>query len=425
MRLSECYVPTMKDVSSDVIVASHRYSLRAGLVRQNASGLYTWLPLGLKVLRGIERIVREEMDSSGFLEILMPSVQPAELWRESQRYDSYGLEMLRMQDRSGREMVFGPTHEESISDVVRSSLKSYRDLPISLYQMQWKFRDELRPRHGIMRCREFLMKDAYSFDVDFESAMRSYSNVFSAYLRIFRRLGLVAIAAKADSGAIGGSTSHEFHVLVPTGESTVYHDRKALDISRKSDCSMEDVTGVYAATEDAHDPQNCGVHPDDLQVSKGIEVAHVFYLGDRYSAPMNVKFHDKSGNSNNALMGCYGIGISRLVAAIIEVFHDDVGIRWPESIAPFRVGIVNLLATNGDCKTTAETIYTALADSSLYDDSADSPGVKLARMDLLGMPWQVIIGNSFVKDKVVELKNRASGVTEKCTVGSLIARMHA
>ncbi|PLC08583.1 UNVERIFIED_ORG: proline--tRNA ligase [Anaplasma ovis] len=425
MRLSECYVPTMKDVSSDVVVASHKYSLRAGLVRQNASGLYTWLPLGLKVLRTIEHIVREEMDSSGFLEILMPSVQPADLWRESLRYDSYGPEMLRMQDRSGREMVFGPTHEEAISDVVRSSLKSYRDLPINLYQIQWKFRDELRPRHGIMRGREFLMKDAYSFDVDFEGVMRSYENVFSAYFRIFRRLGLVPIAAKADSGAIGGSISHEFHVLVPTGESTVYHDKKALDLSKNDYCTTEEIASVYAATEDAHDPQNCGVDPNDLQVSKGIEVAHVFYLGDRYSAPMNVKFHDKNGNSAHALMGCYGIGISRLVAAIIEVFHDDVGIRWPESIAPFKVGIVNLLTTNEDCKTTAETIYAALADSSLYDDSTDSPGVKLARMDLLGMPWQVIIGNSFVKDKVVELKNRANGATEKCTVDALIARMQA
>ena len=417
-------MPTMKDVSSDVVVASHKYSLRAGLVKQNASGLYTWLPLGLRVLKGIERIIREEMDAIGFLEILMPSMQPAELWKESQRYDSYGPEMLRVRDRGGREMVFGPTHEEVISDVVRSSLKSYKELPISLYQVQWKFRDELRPRHGVMRGREFLMKDAYSFDADHGGAMRSYSKVFSAYLKIFRRIGLTPVVARADSGSIGGSVSHEFHVLTPTGESMVYHDGKILDISKSGSCSMEDITSVYAATEDAHDPRSCGVNPNDLQVSRGMEVGHVFYLGDRYSTPMNVKFRDKSGESIYTQMGCYGIGISRLVAAVIEAFHDDSGIRWPESVAPFRVGIMNLSATNGECTATTEAIYKALAPgSALYDDSLDSPGTKLARMDLLGLPWQVIVGNSFIKDGVVELKNRSSGVVEKLSVDALVSRM--
>ncbi|MGN7661068.1 MAG: proline--tRNA ligase [Anaplasma sp.] len=422
MRLSGCYVPTMKDVSSDVVAASHKYSLRAGLIRQNAAGLYTWLPIGLKVLKNIERIVREEMDAVGFLEVLMPSVQPADLWKESQRYTTYGAEMLRVLDRGGREMVFGPTHEEVISDVVRSSLKSYRDLPINVYQVQWKFRDELRPRHGIMRGREFLMKDAYSFDVDHEGAMRSYNAVFSAYFRIFKRIGLTPIAVKADSGPIGGNVSHEFHVLVPTGESTVYYDKKVLDLVQSDNCTVDSMVNVYTAADGEHNPETA---PEGLQVSRGIEIGHVFYLGERYSAPMNVTFHDNSGNSAYAKMGCYGIGISRLVAAVIEAFHDDAGIKWPEPITPFKVGILNLRGMDEGCKVASETIYAALKKDALYDDSADNPGIKLARMDLLGLPWQVIIGRSFAKDGTVELKNRSSGATELFSVEALVARMCA
>ncbi|MGN7678712.1 MAG: proline--tRNA ligase [Anaplasma sp.] len=421
MRLSGCYAPTMKEVSSDVVAASHKYSLRAGLIKQNAAGLYTWLPVGLRVLKNIERIVREEMDAIGFLEVLMPSVQPADLWEESQRYTTYGAEMLRMLDRSGREMVFGPTHEEVVSDVVRSSLESYRDLPINVYQIQWKFRDELRPRHGIMRGREFLMKDAYSFDVDYEGAMRSYNAVFSAYFRIFKRMGLTPIAVKADSGPIGGNVSHEFHVLAPAGESTVYYDKKVLDLVRSDNCTVDSMMSVYTAADDEHNPEAA---PEGFQVSKGIEVGHVFYLGERYSVPMNVMFHDKNGNSKYARMGCYGIGMSRLVAAVIEAFHDDAGIKWPESIAPFKVGILNLNGTDEGCKV-AETIYAALAKDALYDDSTDNPGVKLARMDLLGLPWQVIIGRSFAKDGSVELKNRSSGATELLSVEALVSRMCA
>ncbi|SBO13716.1 Proline--tRNA ligase [Anaplasma phagocytophilum] len=424
MRLSEFYSPTVKNVSSDVVSASHKYSIRAGIVSQTASGIYTLLPLGLMVLRKVENIIREEINAVGFSEILMPTMQPADLWKESQRYDSYGQEMIRIHDRGGREMVLGPTHEEVVTDLVRSSLKSYRDLPVNLYQIQWKFRDELRPRNGILRSREFLMMDAYSFDTDFEKAMKTYDAVFRAYRKAFKRMNLQTIALKADMGAIGGSVSHEFHVLTPTGESTVYYDERALELSEMNDYGIEELKEVYAATDDMHDEKSCGIAPEHLKTARGIEVGHIFYLDDRYSRTMNVKFCNTDGHSGTHVkMGCYGIGISRLIGALIEVFHDDAGIKWPLSVAPFKVGIVNLFSKNEECKRVSERIHSVLPNDSLYDDRDDTPGVKLSRMDLIGLPWQVIVGNSFIKDGVLELKNRATGGIELLSVDDVVSRI--
>ncbi|QJC27549.1 proline--tRNA ligase [Anaplasma platys] len=419
MRLSAFYLPAVRDVSSDVVAISHKYSLRAGLVAQVASGIYTWLPLGLRVLRKIEGIVREEMEAVGFGEVLMPAMQPASLWKESNRYDSYGAEMLRVKDRNNREMVYGPTHEEVVTDLVRASLKSYRDLPINLYQIQWKFRDELRPKNGVLRAREFLMMDGYSFDVDYDGAMQTYNAVLKAYGRVFSRMNLTAIAVSADAGAIGGNMSHEFHVLAPTGESTVYYEERALDLAKNTEANnIEALNKVYAAADEAHDDKNC---KSNLKISKGIEVGHVFYLGDRYSKPMEVKFHCSDGvDTRYAHMGCYGIGLSRLVAAVIEVFHDNAGIKWPTELTPYNVGIVNLFPKNDKCTEVAEYLHSIFGDDSLYDDKGDSPGVKLSRMDLIGLPWQVVVGNSFVNDGVLELKNRTAGTAEVMSVENVI-----
>ncbi|MDB1135692.1 proline--tRNA ligase [Candidatus Anaplasma sp. TIGMIC] len=423
MRLSGFYVPTVKHVSTDVVAASHRYSIRAGLISQTASGIYTWLPLGLLVLKKIEEIVRQEMDYIGFSELLMPSLQPADLWKESNRYDSYGVEMLRVKDRHNREMVFGPTHEEVVTDLVRTSLSSYRDLPINLYQIQWKFRDELRPRHGALRGREFLMMDGYSFDVGYEEALKTYNAVFKAYRRAFKRMELPTLAVKAATGPIGGNMSHEFHILAPTGESTVYYDARALELSEKDDHGIEQLDSVYAVADEEHNPESCGIAEADIQVTKGIEAGHIFYLADRYSKLMNAKFCNADGVSyTDAKMGCYGIGISRLVAAIIEVYHDDAGIKWPESVAPFKVGIVNLLHKNEECKKVSEHLHSALVNDSLYDDKDDTAGVKLSRMDLLGLPWQIIVGNSFTKNGLLELKRRSDGRVETMSVDDVIAR---
>ena len=425
MRLSEMYFPTIKDVSSEVVSVSHKYSLRAGLVKQISSGVYAWLPMGLMVMRKIENIIREAVEEAGFSEILMPSIQPADLWKESGRYELYGVEMFRTIDHGGKEMLFGPTHEEVVVDVVRNSVKSYRNLPVKLYQIQWKFRDELRPRHGIMRAREFLMKDAYSFDADANTAMRTYGDMFAAYHKIFKKLYLPVVVVSANSGEIGGSMSHEFHVLSHTGESTLYYDKALLNLFDDGDYSVDKLQNVYSVASDMHDPEKCTLPESDLVCSKGIEVGHVFYLDDRYSKPMKAAFHDQSGSTLYAHMGCYGIGISRLIAAIIEVFHDDIGIKWPECVAPFKIGIVNIGSENEKCIAAGNHIHAAFPNDSLYDDTKDSPGTKLSRMDLFGMPWQVIIGNSFVRHGVLELKNRADGTTETLSVEDLIGRLSA
>ena len=424
MRLSKFYLPTVKDISSDVVASSHKYSLKAGLVAQSSSGIYTWLPLGLMVLKKVESIVREEMRSVDFSEILMPALQPSDLWKESGRCDSYGSELFRINDRNGREMVLGPTHEEVVTDVVRKSLKSSKDLPINLFQVQWKYRDEPRPKNGILRCREFLMMDAYSFDESFEKSMLTYGEVFKAYVRIFRRIGLSALAVCANSGAIGGSISHEFHILAQTGESTIYYDSKALEYSEGPDYCIEKLADVYAVADDAHCATDCSVPLDELKETRSIEAGHIFYLGDRYSQPMNLRFTNADGHSSTHVkMGCYGIGLSRIVAAAIEVFSSERGMTWPLSIAPFKVGIVSLFPQNEECLRVADFVHNKLSDDSLYDDTQDSPGTKLSRMDLFGLPWQIVIGNSFRKNGMLELKNRVIGITEILSVDDVISRL--
>ena len=405
MRLSNYYIPTLKETSADVSVVSHKYSIRAGLIKQIASGIYTWLPLGLRVLRNIENIVREEMNKSGALEVLMPLIQPASLWKESGRYDDYGSEMLRITDRNQREMLFGPTHEEVITDTLRTTLTSHKNLPITLYQIQWKFRDELRPRYGIMRCREFLMKDAYSFDKDLSGAILAYNLMFKTYIKIFKKLGLTPIAVKAESGPIGGNLSHEFHVLANSGESTLYYDQEIIELMNSDNIDIERIKNTYTAADDMHDPQTCPIPSNNIKTSKGIEIGHIFYLGDKYSKPMNANFCDNN-DSKPLQMGCYGIGISRLVAAIIEVFHDNKGITWPEEISPFKFSLVNLYPSNDKCIKVAENLHMQLHNDVLYDDTDDSPGIKLTRTDLLGMPWQIIIGKSTVEQDLIEVRNR-------------------
>jgi len=427
MRRSLYFLPTLKETPAEAQIASHRLMLRAGMIRQSSAGIYSWLPLGLRVLRNIERIVREEQDAAGCQELLMPTIQPADLWRESGRYDDYGKEMLRIPDRHGRDMLYGPTHEEVVTEVFRSYVKSYRDLPKNLYQIQWKFRDEVRPRFGVMRGREFLMKDNYSFDLDIAGAKRSYDNMYATYLRTFARMGLRAIPVKADPGAIGGDMSHEFHILAETGESAVYYDAAfdGMDLSGGAD-SVARLQSLYAAADDKHDPKSCPVPPERLRAARGIEVGHIFYFGTKYSAPMGAAVTGPNGESITVEMGSYGIGVSRLVGAIIEAYHDDAGIMWPASVAPFQVGLINLKAGDAACDETCAEIYATLLEHSvdvIYDDRSDSPGVKFADMDLIGLPWQVIVGPRGLKSGTVEIKERRSGRRQEMSLESLFARL--
>ena len=364
MRLSSYFLPTLKETPNDAQIASHRLMLRAGMIKQSAAGIYSWLPLGHRVLQKIIQIVREEQDKAGAQELLMPTIQSAELWHESGRYDDYGKEMLRITDRHKRELLYGPTNEELITDIFRSSIRSYRDLPLNLYHIQWKFRDEIRPRFGVMRGREFLMKDAYSFDLTKEDSDKAYQTMFVAYLRTFARMGLRAIPMRADPGAIGGnqSHSHEFHVLAETGESDVYYD-KAFDnftLQDMADADLETANklqSLYAAAEEEHDPDNMPIGHDDVQTGKGIEVGHIFQFGTKYSEPMGATVTTPDGDQVPVEMGSYGVGVSRLVGAIIEANHDDNGIIWPESVAPFKVVIINM-RTNGCTPQTARTAIT-------------------------------------------------------------------
>jgi prolyl-tRNA synthetase len=395
--------------------------LRAGMIRQSSAGIYSWLPLGLRVLRKVERIVREEQDRAGALEILMPTVQPAELWRESGRYDDYGKEMLRIRDRHDREMLYGPTNEEQVTEIVRASIKSYRDLPRLLYHIQWKFRDEVRPRFGVMRGREFLMKDAYSFDLDAAGAKRSYNKMFVAYLRTFARMGLKAIPMRADTGPIGGDLSHEFIILAETGESAVYCDRAwlstdilAAEVDYRSDLEpmFRQWTGLYAATDEKHDSAACPISPDELVTARGIEVGHIFYFGDKYSRPMGALATGPGGEAVALEMGSYGIGVSRLVGALIEANHDDAGIIWPTSVAPFHVGMINLRSADKRCRDAADDLYRKLLAAGvevLYDDRDESPGAKFATMDLIGLPEQLVIGPRGLAAGTIEMKHRRSG----------------
>jgi prolyl-tRNA synthetase len=437
MRLSEYFLPLLRENPSEAQIVSHRLMLRAGMIRQSSAGIYSWLPLGLRVLNKVEQIVREEQDRAGAQEILMPTVQPAELWRESGRYDDYGKEMLRIRDRHDREMLYGPTNEEQVTEIVRASIKSYRDLPKMLYHIQWKFRDEVRPRFGVMRGREFLMKDAYSFDLDAAGAKRSYNKMFVAYLRTFARMGLKAIPMRADTGPIGGDLSHEFIILAETGESAVYCDRAWLstDILAAEVDYLGDLepmfrqwTGLYAATDEKHDAAACPISPDQLVTARGIEVGHIFYFGDKYSRPMGALATGPGGEAVALEMGSYGIGVSRLVGALIEANHDDAGIIWPESVAPFRVGLINLRPADPGCREAADELYGRLLAAGvevLYDDRDESPGAKFATMDLTGLPEQLVIGPRGIAAGTVELKHRRSSEREDITVETALARLTA
>ncbi|MBF0323650.1 MAG: proline--tRNA ligase [Alphaproteobacteria bacterium] len=429
MRLSRFFLPTLKETPSEAQIASHRLMLRAGMIRQSASGIYTWLPLGWKVLQKIEQIVREEQDAAGAQELLMPTIQSADIWRESGRYDAYGKEMLRFTDRHDREMLYGPTNEELITQIFRDNVKSYRELPQILYHIQWKFRDEVRPRFGVMRGREFLMKDSYSFDIDFDGAKRSYEAMFNAYLRTFKRMGLTAIPMAADSGAIGGNLTHEFHVLAETGESGVFYDVAYEELAAKDAIDLEALSKLYAVTDEKHDPNSPDCPPADrLKVARGIEVGHIFYFGTKYSEAMGARVAGPDGNPVTVEMGSYGIGVSRLVGAIIEAYHDERGIKWPEAVAPFKVGLVNLKAGDAACDGVCEDVYAKLNAAGvevLYDDRDERAGVKFADMDLIGLPWQLVAGPKGVAQGLVELKNRHTGEKQELSVEAALAKLTA
>jgi prolyl-tRNA synthetase len=440
MRVSRAFLPVLKESPADAQIVSHKLMLRAGLVRQTAAGIYAWLPLGYRVLTKIEQIVREEQDRAGAIEMLMPTIQSADLWRESGRYDAYGPEMLRIRDRHDREMLYGPTNEEMLTALFRDDVKSYRDLPRTLYHIQWKFRDEVRPRFGVMRGREFLMKDAYSFDLDEAGARQSYYTQLLAYLRTFQRMGIRAVPMKAASGPIGGDLSHEFIVLAPTGESEVFYDAafEEFDWSQSGlqygDAEglqqlFDQVSSTYSATDETHDEERWSqVGEDRRRTGRGIEVGHIFYFGDKYSSAMGLKVSGPEGNMLTPMMGSYGIGVSRLVGAIIEASHDDAGIIWPESVAPWKVGIVTMRADDEPSRTAADELYsklTAAGVETLYDDRDERGGVKLGSMDLIGLPWQLIVGPRGIANGTVELKRRATGEREELSLESALSRLTA
>ncbi len=438
MRLSRYFLPILRETPKEAEIVSHRLMLRAGMIRQEAAGIYAWLPLGFRVLKKIEQIVREEMDRAGAVELLMPTLQLADLWRESQRYEAYGPEMLRIQDRHERELLYGPTNEEMITEIFRAYVRSYKDLPLNLYHIQWKFRDEVRPRFGLMRGREFLMKDAYSFDVDQAGARHSYNKMFVAYLRTFARMGLKAIPMVADTGPIGGNLSHEFIILADTGESEVFCHRDYLQFDTPGeDVDFDNVadlqslvdkwTSLYAATSEKHDAAAYGQLPQAAQVSaRGIEVGHIFYFGTKYSEPMKAVIAGPDGSEKPVHMGSYGIGPSRLVAAIIEASHDEAGIKWPEAVAPFKVAILNLKQGDGAIDAMSERLYRELSGKGidvLYHDLDERPGSKFATTDLIGIPWQILIGPKGLAEGKVEVKKRADGSRELMTPEAAIARL--
>lgn len=440
MRLSRYFLPILRETPKEAEIVSHRLMLRAGMIRQESAGIYAWLPLGLKVLNKVNAIVREEQNRSGAVELLMPTIQSADLWRESGRYDAYGKEMLRIQDRHEREMLFGPTNEEMITEIFRGYVRSYKDLPLNLYHIQWKFRDEVRPRFGVMRSREFLMKDAYSFDLDQAGAVHSYNKMFVAYLRTFARMGLKAIPMRADTGPIGGNLSHEFIILASTGESEVFSHADYLDYDIPSeDTNFDDIQGLqgivdkwtslYAATSEMHDQAAFDAVPADKKMSaRGIEVGHIFYFGTKYSEPMGAKVMGPDGQERPVHMGSYGIGPSRLIAAIIEASHDENGIIWPEGVAPFDVAILNLKVGDSGTDAASEQLYRELSATGrdvLYDDRDERPGGKFATADLIGVPWQILIGPKGLAEGKVELKNRATGERELLPLEGVAARLGA
>ncbi|MEO9901856.1 proline--tRNA ligase [Nisaea sp.] len=436
MRLSAYFLPTLRENPKEAQIVSHRLMLRAGMIQQSSAGIYSWLPLGYKVLRKIEQIVREEQDAAGAQEVLMPTIQSADLWRESGRYDDYGKEMLRIEDRHGRDMLYGPTNEELITDIFRTHVRSYKALPLMLYHIQWKFRDEVRPRFGVMRGREFLMKDNYSFDTTYEGAVDSYNKMFVAYLKTYARMGLSAIPMKADTGPIGGDLSHEFIVLADTGESGVFYDQAWEDQDfanmTVNYADMDEVnniveryTSLYAATDEKHVPGEAPVPDENLKERRGIEVGQIFYFGTKYSEPLGATVSAPEGGDVPVHMGSYGVGVSRLVGAIIEASHDDKGIIWPEQVAPFTVGIANLKTDDEGCTAVCEDLYAKLLAAgieTLIDDRDERPGAKMANLDLIGVPWQILVGPRGLKSGVVEVKNRMSGDVEELTPEAVLNR---
>jgi prolyl-tRNA synthetase len=440
MRLSQYFLPSLRETPKEADIASHRLMLRAGMIRQEAAGIYSFLPLGLRVLQKVCAIVREEQDRAGAIELLMPTLQSAELWRESGRYEAYGKEMLRIKDRHDRDMLYGPTNEEMITAIFRNYVHSYKDLPLNLYHIQWKFRDEVRPRFGVMRAREFLMKDAYSFDLDLAGAKHAYNRMFIAYLRTFARMGLRSIPMAAESGPIGGNLSYEFIILADTGESEVFchSDYVAYDVPGPNldfadvaglAAIVEKWTSLYAATSEKHDAAAFEKLPFDKRVSaRGIEVGHIFYFGTKYSEPMRALVTGPDGVERPVHMGSYGIGPSRLVAAIIEASHDDAGIKWPEAVAPFKIMILNLKQGASETDRACEELYAAFSAKGievLYHDLDERPGSKFATADLIGVPWQVLVGPRGLAEGKVEVKRRADGQRELMTPADALARLSA
>ena len=438
MRLSRYFLPVLKETPAEAQIVSHRLMLRAGMIKQSAAGIYSWLPLGFKVLRKIENIVHEEQARAGHIPIQMPVIQSADLWRESGRYDAFGEEMLRMEDRHGREMLFTPTAEELVTDIFRSHVSSYKDLPLTLYQIQWKFRDEVRPRFGVMRGREFYMKDGYNFDLTKEDALHAYNRHLVSYLRTYERMGLQAIPMRADSGAIGGDDTHEFLVLAETGESEVFYDSAVTDLSfgdREIDyddvaqCAgvMEEFTTKYARTDETHEEALFNEVPEERRMTaRGIEVGQIFYFGTKYSEAMGATVQGPDGKPVPVHMGSHGIGVSRLLGAIIEASHDDNGIIWPEGVTPFHAGIVNLKQGDDEADAACEAIEAAMEAAGLeplYDDRKERAGGKFATMDLIGLPWRITVGPRGLKNGVVELTSRRTGESEELPPEAAVAKL--
>ena len=438
MRLSRYFLPVLKETPAEAQIASHRLMLRAGMIKQASAGIYSWLPLGYRVLKNVERIVHEEQQRAGHIPVLMPTLQSADLWKESGRYDAYGAELLRIRDRHDRDMLYGPTNEEMITDIFRSHVSSYKDLPLTLYHIQWKFRDEVRPRFGVMRGREFLMKDGYNFDLTKEDALHAYNRHLVSYLRTYERMGLQAIPMRADSGPIGGDDTHEFLVLAETGESEVFYDAeitelkfgdREIDYASHEACRavLEEFTSRYARTDETHDEATFNEIPEDRRrVARGIEVGQIFYFGTKYSEPMGATVQGPDGKAVPVHMGSHGIGVSRLVGALIEANHDDKGIIWPEGVTPFDCGIVNLKQGDAGTDGACESLYSALKAKGLeplYDDCEERAGAKFATMDLIGLPWRITVGPRGLDKGVVELTSRRTGESEELTPEAAVARL--
>ncbi len=437
MKISDLFLPITKDLPSDATIKSHQFMLRTGMIKQSSAGIYSWLPLGFKVMKKIEDIVREEQNQIGAQEMLMPTIQSAEIWKESGRYNDYGEEMLRIKDRQGREMLYGPTNEELITEIFRSSIKSYKSLPKILYHIQWKFRDEIRPRFGVMRGREFYMKDAYSFDIDDDNAKISYNKMFYAYLKTFKKMGLKALPMAADTGPIGGDLSHEFIILAETGESKIYTDKKILDIKPETykmeknslEQMRKDFSSVYSATDEKFNKSDFDkkVKKENQVITKGIEVGHIFYFSDKYSKPMNCYVDSNEGKKTSIKMGSYGIGVSRLVGAIIEANFNDNIMKWPKSVSPFDIVIMPIFnKKNRENLEKAEKIYENFKKQNidvLLDDSEENMSSKFKKHDLIGTPYQIIIGSKSSENKF-EFKEIGEKITNVLSIKEIKSKLN-